>query len=115
MAADTRQLKDPMRLHPGRSVIDDDSAEALDTAIDRLALERSPLNGGHAGLRLHLLASLIAHAQTLISDAVADARERGFSWIEIGDELGITADAARHRHSDHVREWTRRCPPLDPD
>ncbi|MBV8295965.1 MAG: hypothetical protein JO085_03940 [Acidimicrobiia bacterium] len=115
MAAETWQMKDPMRLHPSRPVIDDDSAEALQTAIDRLALERSPLNHGHAGLRLHLLASLIAQAQTLIPDTVADAREHGCSWTEIGDELGITADAARHRYSDRVRDWNRRRPPLELD
>jgi hypothetical protein len=115
MAAETWQMKDPMRLHPGRPVIDDDSAEALEVAIDRLRLERSPLNHGHAGLRLHLLASLIAQAQALIPDAVADAREHGFWWTEIGNELGISADAARHRYTDHVHEWNRRNPPPELD
>ena len=115
MAAETWQFKDPMRLHPRRPLVDDDRAEALEVAICELAMERSPLNHGHAGLRLHLLASLAAQAQALIPDAVADAREHGFEWTEIGDELGISANAARHRYTDHVREWTRRRPPLDPD
>ena len=60
---------------------------------------RSPLNEGHAGLRLHVLASLIAQAQALLPDAVAEAREHGFYWSEIASELGTTTSAARHRYS----------------
>jgi hypothetical protein len=114
MAAETWQMDDPRRLHPDRPVIDDDSAEILEAAIHQLTMARSPLNEGHAGLRLHVLASVIAQADALISDAVADARQRGFWWSEIGRELGITATAARHRYADHARA-PRRTPPFDLD
>jgi hypothetical protein len=114
MAAETWQMDDPRRPHPDHPVVDDTSAEVLEAAIHQLTIARSPLNEGHAGLRLHVLASLIAQARALVPDAVADARERGFWWSEIAGELGITAGAARRRYADHVREW-RRALPLDLD
>ena len=99
MAADTWNMPDPWRAHPDRPVIDDDSAAALEDAIDQLSANRSPLGQGHAGLRLHALASLIAQAQALLPDAIADARARDFYWTEIADDLGITARAARRRYA----------------
>ncbi len=113
MAAETWQMLDPLRVHPDHPHLDDDSAEILETAIRGLILCRSPLNEGHAGLRLHVLASLIAQAQALLPDAVAEAREHGFYWSEIASELGTTTSAARHRYIAAVRAW--RPPPLDPD
>jgi DNA-binding NarL/FixJ family response regulator len=112
MAAETWQMSDPWRLHPDHPVVDDDSAEILDDAVHNLTMNRSPLNDGHAGLRLHVLASLIAQAQALLPDAVADARDQGFSWSDIANDLGISASTAR-RHYRHYA--TARRLPLDPD
>ena len=69
MAAETWQMRDPWRLHPDHLVVDDDSAEALQTAVQLLELARSPLNQGDGALRVHVLASLIAQAEALLSDA----------------------------------------------
>lgn len=113
MAAETwAQMRDPRRAHPGQPLIDTDSEGVVEAAISALILERSPMNEGHAGLRLHVLASLIAQAQALVPDAVADARERDFYWSEIAAELGTTESACRHRYGDYAR--TRRVP-IDPD
>jgi len=112
MAAETWVMADPWRAHPDRPVIDEDSETVLEDAVDDLSLFRSPLNAGHAGLRLHVLASLIAQAEALLPDAVADARERDFHWSEIAADLGISATAARHRYGDYARA---REVPLDPD
>lgn len=112
MAAETWQMADPWRSHPDRPVIDDDSNEVLERAVELLGTLRSPLNAGHAGLRLHVLASLIAQAEALLPDAVADARDRDFNWSEIAADLGISATAARRRYSDYARA---RQVPLDPD
>lgn len=113
MAAETWQMTDPLRVHPDHPVTDDDSAEAVESAVDELSMGRSPANHGHAGLRLHVLASLIAQAEALIPDAVADAREHGFWWSEIADELGITEPTARRRYSSYARG---RAPlPIEPD
>ena len=112
MAAETWQMLDPMRGHPDHPVIDDDSAEIIERAIHALVIHRSPCNEGHAGLRLHVLASLIAQAEALIPDAVADGRERDFWWSEIADELGVTTAIARRRYGAYTRGRTL---PIDPD
>lgn len=112
MAADTRQMLDPLRLHPAYPVVDDNSATVIERAVHELSMNRSPCNEGHAGLRLHALASLIAQAEALIPDAVADARQRDFYWSEIANELGVTTATARRRYRGHPRG---RSSPLDPD
>jgi len=112
MAAETWQMADPRRPHPERPVIDDDSVEALECAVHQLSIDRAPLNEGHAGLRLHVLASLIAQAEALLPDAVADARDRDFYWSEIAAELGVTADTARRRYRRHTQT---RSVPLEAD
>jgi len=112
MAAETWQMVDPWRAHPDRPVIDEDSETVLEDAVELLGTLRSPLNAGHAGLRIHALASLIAQAEALLPDAVADARERDFHWSEIAADLGISATAARRRYGDYAR--TREVS-LEPD
>jgi hypothetical protein len=109
MAAETWKMSDPWRVHPDRPVTDADSADILERAVHELSVYRSPLNEGHAGLRLHVLASLIAQAQTLLPDAVADARESGFYWSEIAAELGVTTATARRHYAN------RRTPLADLD
>jgi hypothetical protein len=112
MAAETWQMKDPRRLHPNHLVVDDDSAEALQAAVHLLELSRSPLNQGDGALRVHVLVSLIAQAETVLPDAVADARDQDHPWADIAAQLGVTADTARRHNSRHHRT---RSVPLDPD
>jgi hypothetical protein len=112
MAAETWHFQDPRRLHPDHVVVDDDSAEALEEAVHHLELARSPMNLGDGVLRVHVLASLIAQAEALLSDAVADARDQDHPWADIADQLGVTADAARRRYAHHHRT---RSVPIDPD
>ena len=112
MAAETWQLEDPRRLHPDHVVVDDDSAHAIELAVHRLELARSPMNQGDGALRVHVLASLIAQTQALLPDAVADARDQDYPWAHIAAQLGVTADTARRRYAPHHRT---RSLPLDPD
>jgi hypothetical protein len=112
MAAETWQMKDPSPLHPDHLVVDDDSAEALELAVHHLELARSPLNQGDGALRVHVLVSLIAQADALIADAVADARDQDHLWADIAAQLGVTAQTARRRYAHHHRT---RIVPLDPD
>ena len=51
---------------------------------------------------LSCLASLLADAESRLPEAVADARERGYSWAEVGSRLAISASAARHRYAEYV-------------
>jgi len=78
--------------------IDADSSAVLAEAIDALAAIRTPYWLGDSGVHLHALTSLQAHAQQLLPDAVAQARDQGLTWPEIGQLLGVSAATAAHRY-----------------
>jgi hypothetical protein len=98
MAADTWVEIDPRRPHPDHPIVDDDSATVVDEAVRSLTMLRSPLEDGDAGARLHALASLIAQAETFITDTVAAARDQGYTWPEIANRLALTTTTTRRRH-----------------
>jgi len=112
MATETWQMKDPRRAHPDHVVLDDDSAEAIEEAVRSLELSRSPMNQGDGALRVHVLATLIAQANALLPDAVADARDQDHPWSDIAPQLGLTANTARRRYS---RYHQTRNLPIDAD
>jgi hypothetical protein len=112
MAAETWQMKDPRRAHPDHVVLDDDSTAAIEEAVRSLELSRSPMNQGDGALRVHVLATLIAQAETLLPHAVADARDQDHPWSDIAAQLGITVNTTRRRYSRHHQT---RSVPLDPD
>jgi hypothetical protein len=112
MAAETWKMSDPRRPHPDHVVLDDDSAQVLEAAVDQLNIFRSPMGLGDATLRVHALATLIAQADALLADAVADARDQDDPWSDIAGQLGVTADTARRRYSRHHRT---RSPLIDLD
>jgi len=112
MAAETWQMSDPHRRHPDRVVLDDDSTQIIEDAVYQLGVCRSPMNDGDAALRVHALATLIAGADALLADAVADARDQDHPWTDIARQLGVTADTARRRYSRHHQT---RTPPIDTD
>ena len=101
MAAETWQTSDPRRPPPDQVVLDDDSLRVIEDAVYQLGILRSPMSHGDGLLRLHVLASLIAQADALIADAVADARDQDHPWPDIARRLGINADTARRRYSRH--------------
>lgn len=47
--------------------------------------------------------SLIAEADARLPDAVARARDHGYTWNRIAERLGSTIPAARHRFGGYVR------------
>jgi len=108
MAAETCQTNDPRRRHPERVVLDDDSAQVLDDAVYYLSIYRMPMGYGDGLLRVHALALLIAQANTIMADAVADARDQDHPWAEIAAQLGVNTQTARRRYSRHHR--TRSVP-----
>jgi hypothetical protein len=81
--------------------VDPDSATILAEAIDALAAIRTPYWLGDSGVHLHALISLHTHAEHLLPDAVAQARDQGLTWQEIGQLLGISATAAARRYRNH--------------
>ena len=92
----------PLRLaHPGQlpgPATGDDSHQVLTGAIDNLAQLRTAYWLGDSGVRLHALASLLAQAQQLLPQAVADARDQELTWTQIGELLGTTATTAARRY-----------------
>jgi hypothetical protein len=106
MAAEHSQAGDPRRECPAHAVIDDDSAQAIDGAVEHLSLCRSPLGRGDGALGVHVLVSLINQAQALVPDAV----DQGYTWAEVAAQLGTTAGVARRRYGRHHRE---RAVPID--
>jgi hypothetical protein len=80
---------------------DADSATILTEAIDALASLRTPYWLGDSAVHLHALTSLLEQAQRQLPDAVAQAREQGLTWHEIGQLLALTATAAARRYRNH--------------
>ena len=64
----------------------------------RLARQRTPYWLGDSSVHLHALASLIAQAEQLLPQAVADARDQELTWTQIGELLGTTAATAARRY-----------------
>lgn len=85
--------------HPGRAVIDDDTAALLDEAVVELTLLRSPMRIGDCLADLHALASLRAQIHAWLPVAVAGARDQGHRWADIAGQLGVTPATARRRHA----------------
>jgi len=92
----------PLRLtEPGEQPaprLDDQSAAIVAEAIDTLASLRTPYWLGDSAVHLHALASLIRQAEQLLPQAVADARDQGLTWKEIGQLLNTSPAAAARRY-----------------
>jgi hypothetical protein len=92
----------PLRLtKPGEQPapqLDDHSAAIVAEAVDTLARLRTPYWLGDSTVHLHALASLIRQAEQLPPHAVADARDQGHTWKQIGQLLNTSPAAAARRY-----------------
>lgn len=96
-------MTDPRR---DRSVIpytDADTEALLDELVDTLIIFRCPMGLGDAAATVSVLASLEAEIAFRLPDAVADARDQGYTWDQIAMRLATTASAARHRYVAYAR------------
>jgi hypothetical protein len=50
--------------------------------------------------------SLVVAAQELLEKAIVFERERGTSWAELGEVLGVSKQAAQQQHGQAVDDWT---------
>ncbi len=64
----------------------------------------SPLNRIEAALALS--AELESGADELVGHFVAEARQAGCSWTEIGQQIGVSKQAARQRFMRHIADGT---------
>jgi hypothetical protein len=72
----------------------DGITEALSAALREL-----PQGGEEVHMRLLAAAEVgTKHAQELLREAVAAARHAGCSWAAIGEQLGVTKQAAQQRY-----------------
>lgn len=99
---------DPRRHYPASPLVDDESEAVLVVAVNDLILLRSPMWSGDSGAVLHALASLASQIQAWLPDAVADARDQDYRWVEIAQMLGVPAGTARRRYAHHA--VTREAP-----
>ena len=74
-----------------------DTRIVMDRAVVDLA-DRRLLATLDPSTQLHLLASLVAQAESWLGEQVAAAREDGASWAVIGRLLDVTATEARQRY-----------------
>lgn len=94
-------MREPRRNHYIAPVANDETVVALDDAIDTLRRTRS-FQPDDPGVTLHLLASIITETQQRLPEAVANARDHGYSWAEIAELLGVTRASAWQRYADHT-------------
>jgi hypothetical protein len=96
-------LDDPGRDRTLMPYTDADTAEVIERAVVSLVLLRAPMWLGDAGPRVSVLLSVALEADSLLFDAVADARCGGYSWDQIADRLAISVRAARRRFGPYTR------------
>ncbi len=74
------------------------SVEHLVAQVDRFAVSGDPLGRVDAAVRV--TATVGDQADALVDHVVAQARESGRSWTEIGARLGVSKQAARKRFTE---------------
>jgi hypothetical protein len=96
MTATSLHLTGPDELPAPR--VDEDSLTVLTEAIETLSRLRTSYWLGDAGVHLHALASLIAQAETLLPQAIHDARDQELTWTDIGQLLNLQQGTAARRY-----------------
>ena len=109
-------LSDPDRDRSMIPYTDQYTAALIAKAVIALAAVRAPAWVGDPGPTISSLVSLAAEAEGLLWDAVADAREVGYTWDQIASRLATPAGTARGRYGSYAkwRRETRMPPPPAP-
>jgi hypothetical protein len=93
------ELNDPGRDRTPMPYNDADTVKAIDQAATTVILSRAPGWLGDPGPTISVLVSLVYEAESRLDDAVADARDHGYSWDQIADRLGTSVTTARRRYA----------------
>ncbi|WP_143687032.1 hypothetical protein [Streptomyces sp. TLI_171] len=86
-----------------RLVVSDRARTLSDAAGAMVQTQYDEFEG--PGGKVSEAAQLIEQARELLAAAVVHERERGSSWGEIAQYLGVDADTAELRHADAVTGW----------
>jgi len=83
-------------------LVDDKLAEQIREAITE-AVNTGVRDGSHHGETDPILVVAatqvgVVHAQQLLSQSVSAARHAGYSWSAVGEQLGVTKQAAQQRY-----------------
>jgi hypothetical protein len=111
--ADRWEQHDPRRDRTAIPYTDSDTHALIDQAAYLLTIFRAPMSFGDAGAAVSVFVSLAVEAEDRLHDAVADARDQGYTWDEIADRLNTSVTTARRRY--HAYTNWRRTQPLDND
>ena len=98
------ELSDPRRDGAMVPHVGLDTAAIVDEAVTALVLLRAPMLLGDSGPAISVLASIAAQSEDLLFDAVADARDQGYTWREIADRLACSKRTARRRFSGYAHQ-----------
>jgi hypothetical protein len=79
-------------------------------AVETLTILRAPMALGDAGATLSALVSLTGQADDYLYDAVADARDQGYTWDQIGDRLALNPRTAQRRYAGYANWRKKGCP-----
>ncbi|MGW7314825.1 hypothetical protein [Streptomyces sp. NPDC054865] len=103
---------DPEPDHPytraarARLMLSDGYRETAETALSRVGTQDDSSDTVAPGDFVREAAELIRLAEHAQRRAVVYERERGTSWEEIGDALGITKQSAHARFAEYANEWS---------
>jgi hypothetical protein len=100
------ELCDPRRDRTLRAYTDADTGTVVDQAVTALVVLRAPMWLGDAGPTISVLVSLVGEADSRLYDAVADARDQGYSWDQVASRLATSVATARRRYAPYSR-WRR--------
>ncbi len=100
------ELSDPRRDRATMPYTDAWSAGLIGEAVTSLVLMRAPMWLGDAGPTISVLVSLSGEAASSVFDAVADARDQGYTWDQIASRLATTPTSACRRYGPYSR-WRR--------
>lgn len=87
--------------HTTQPYRDDDCMDIVEDVIESLIICRSG-STADAGALLSIMASLIAELEARLPEAIFDARDQGYLWVEIAQRLAMPESTIRHRYSDYV-------------
>jgi hypothetical protein len=87
-------------LHP---YTDADTARIVDQAVITLVTVRAPMWLGDPGPTISVLVSLAGEADGRLYDAVAEARDQGYSWDQIASRLCTMVATTRHRYAGYTQ------------
>jgi hypothetical protein len=96
------QRHDPCRDRTLVPYTDADTAAVVEAAVASLVMVRAPMWLGDPGPTISVLVSVAAEADSRLGDAVADSRDRGYSWDQIAGRLAVSVGTARCRYAGYA-------------